>query len=192
MKLYLASNSKRRKDILSNLNIKYVVKPSNIEEVSYEKDPGKYTMDLSKQKALAVSNTLEEGIVISADTIVYFDGKILEKPKSYEEAFKFIKMLSGKTNYAYTGVTIIDVKNNKIKSFYEKTEVIFNNITDEEINWYIENENDILDISGYSIEGKASIFISGIKGDYSNVVGLPITRLYNELKKFGYGINDFN
>lgn len=189
--LYLASNSKTRKQILDNVGLKYTVKASNIEEISNEKNPVDYCIDLSNQKAKAIAETLQEGVILSADSVIYFEGKKLEKPKSKEEAFNNLKMLSGKSNTAVTGLTIIDLYQNKEVTFYDETEVIFNELTDEEINWYIENEQYIFERAGYSIAGKTAIYIPTIKGDYYNILGMPISKVYKELKILGYNISDF-
>ena len=190
-KLYLASNSKTRKQILDNVGLKYIVNPSNIEEISLKDDPREYCIDLSNQKAKAIAKTLKEGVILSADSVIYFEGKILEKSKTKEEAYENLKMLSGKVNIAVTGVTIIDLYQNKEITFYEETEVIFDDLTDEEINWYIENEMFIFERAGYSIAGKTAIYIPSIKGDYYNILGMPISKVYKELKKLGYQISDF-
>ena len=105
--LFSASNSRTRKDILNNVGLIYEVKPSDIEEHSDKSDPKDYVMDLSWQKAEAVAQGLKEGVILSADSIIYIDNKKLEKPKTKEEATKMLKSLSGRVNYAVTGVTII-------------------------------------------------------------------------------------
>ena len=191
-KLYLASNSKTRKQILDNVGIKYTVYPSNIEEISNKENPIEYCIDLSNQKAKSIAASLKEGVILSADSVIYFDGKKLEKPKSKKEAFNNLKMLSGKSNTAVTGLTIIDLYQNKEVPFYEETEVIFDELTDDEINWYIENEQYIFERAGYSIAGKTAIYISIIKGDYFNILGMPVSKVYKELKKLGYKISDFD
>lgn len=108
MKLILASNSRTRKEVLDKVGLKYTVIPSDIIENSDKNDPKEYVMDLSRQKALAVSKNLKEGVILSADSIIYIDNKKLEKPKTKEQAREMLINLSGKVNYAVTGVTIID------------------------------------------------------------------------------------
>lgn len=191
MKLVLASNSKGRKEVLDRAGLIYEVMPSNIEEHSDKKDPKEYVMDLSKQKAEAVAKNLKECVILSADSIIYIDDKKLEKPKTIEEAKKMMKILSGRINYAVTGVTIIDLYQNKTLTFSETTNVYFDELDDEEISWYVENEKYILERCGYSIAGKSAIFISKIDGDYYNILGMPISRVYKELKKLGYKLSDF-
>ncbi len=192
MKLILASNSRTRKEILDRVGLRYEVIPSNIEEHSDKVEPKEYVMDLSKQKALAVAKGLEEGVILSADSIIYIDGKKLEKPKSKEQAKSMLKNLSGRVNYAVTGVTIVDLYQNKTTTFNEVTEVYFDELTDEEIEWYIDNEQYIFERCGYSIAGKSAIYIPKINGDYYNILGMPISRVYKELNKLGYRISDFD
>lgn len=192
MKLILASNSRTRKQVLDNVGLKYTVIPSNIDENSKETDPKNYVMDLSRQKAEHVARDLNEGVILSADSIIYIDENKLEKPKSKEEARIMLKRLSGRVNYAVTGVTIIDLYKNEKVTFNEVTKVFFDELTESEIDWYIENEQYILERCGYSIAGKSSIYIPKIDGDYYNILGMPISRVYKELSKLGYKISDFD
>lgn len=192
MKLILASNSRTRKDILNNVGLNYEVKSSNIEEHSTKTKPEEYVMDLSKQKAEAVAKEITEGVILSADSIIYIDNEKLEKPKTKAQAVEMLKKLSGRVNYAVTGVTIIDLYQDKKITFNEVTEVYFDELTDDEINWYIENEQYIFERCGYSIAGKSSIYIPKINGDYYNILGMPISRVYKELSKLGYELSDFD
>lgn len=162
-----------------------------MEENSNETNPIEYVMDLSKQKGLTVASNIKEGVILSADSIIYIDDKKLEKPKTKEEAKEMLKLLSGRTNYAVTGVTIIDKYQDKIVTFSETTEVYFDNMSDEEMNWYIEHEQFIFERCGYSIAGKSAIYIPKINGDYYNILGMPISKVYKELSKLGYNLSDF-
>ena len=191
MKLILASNSRTRKEILNKVGLKYEVVPSNIEEHSDKTNLKEYVMDLSKQKAQAVAKIVKEGVILSADSIIYIDSKKLEKPKTKEQAKRMLQNLSGKTNYAVTGVTIIDLYQNKEITFNEVTEVYFDKLTEEEIDWYIDNEEYIFERCGYSIAGKSAIYIPKINGDYYNILGMPISKVYKELKALGYKLSDF-
>lgn len=191
MKLILASNSRTRKEILDKVGLKYEVCPSNIEEHSVETDPKGYVMDLSRQKGLAVASSVSEGVILSADSIIYIDDKKLEKPKTKESAKEMLKLLSGRVNYAVTGVTIIDKYQDKTITFNEVTEVYFDDMTEEEMDWYIDNEQFIFERCGYSIAGKSAIYIPKINGDYYNILGMPISRVYKELHKLGYNLSDF-
>ena len=191
MKLILASNSRTRKEILNKVGLKYEVCPSNIEEYSTEIDPKEYVMDLSRQKGLTVASNVSEGVILSADSIIYIDDKKLEKPKTKKSAKEMLKLLSGRVNYAVTGVTIVDKYQDKTITFNEVTEVYFDDMSDEEMDWYIENEQFIFERSGYSIAGKSAIYIPKINGDYYNILGMPISRVYKELHKLGYNLSDF-
>ncbi len=191
MKFYLASTSQTRRDILTKVGLNFTAIASNVEEVTKADTNEDYLINLSKLKAHAVAENLSSGIVVGADSMICFNGKRIGKPKSKEEAKKILSELSGKTNYALTGVTIIDLNKNKEVSFCETTEVLFDNLTEEEIQWYVNHEEHILDRAGYSLAGKTAIFIPQIKGDYYNVLGMPICRLYKEINKLGYKISDF-
>lgn len=191
MKLILASNSKWRKNLINMAGFECDTVPSNVSEDIAFNLPEEYVMELSKRKAYEVLNKVSTGIIISADTIGYMDNEKFEKPKDREEAFRNIKKLSGKVNYAVTGVTIIDKDKEKSVTFVDKTAVYFKQMSDEEVNWYIDNEKSVYNCAGYSIETCGSLFISKVDGSYTNVVGLPISRIYEEIVKFGYSIKDF-
>ena len=192
MRLILASNSKTRKDIFDMVGWKYEVITSNTEENSNSTDPKQYVIDLSKDKANSVASQItDKALIISADSIIYMDNKKFEKPKSKEEGFENIKKMTGKVNYAITGVTIKDLYQNKEISFTDITEVYFKNVFDKDIAWYVENEKYLLNRAGYSIAGKTSIFVDKIVGDYYNILGMPISKLYSKLNELGYSISDF-
>jgi len=192
MRVILASGSKQRRDIFDHMGIKYEVIKSGIEEKSNYKKPNKYVMDLSKQKGLNVKNKIKDDcLIISCDTVIYMNGKTYEKPKSIEEAKNNIKEMVGKVTYAYTGVTIIDTKNDRINTYYDKAALKFrNDITEEEIDWYINNEENILDHCGYTILGRGIIFIDKVIGDHNTVFGLSASSLIRHINEFGYSIND--
>ena len=192
MKLILASNSKTRKNIFDMVGWKYEIITSKVEERSDSTDPKQYVIDLSKDKANSVASQVKDkALIVAADSIIYMDNKKFEKPKSKEEAFENIKKMSGKVNYAVTGVTIKDLYKNKEISFSDTTDVYFKNVTTQDISWYVENEKYLLNRAGYSIAGKTSIFIDKIIGDYYNILGMPISNLYTKLNELGYTISDF-
>ena len=192
IKLILASNSKTRRDIFDMIGWKYEVRTSDVDEKSNANDPRQYVIDLSRDKANSVASQIEEkAIIVSADSIIYMDNKKFEKPKSKEEGFENIKRMSGKVNYALTGVTIKDLYKNKELCFTETTEVYFKNVSEKDISWYVENEKYLLNRAGYSIAGKTSIFVEKIIGDYYNILGMPVSKLYSKLNELGYAISDF-
>lgn len=192
MKLILASNSKTRKDIFDMVGWKYEVVTSKVEEHSNSIDPEQYVIDLSREKANSVASQIsDKALIVAADSIIYMDNKKFEKPKSKKEGFENIKKMSGKVNYAVTGVTIKDLYQDKEISFTDTTEVFFKSVTDNDISWYVENEKYLLNRAGYSIAGKTSIFVDKIVGDYYNILGMPISKLYSKLNELGYKISDF-
>lgn len=192
MKLILASSSKQRREILNNLGLKYEIVKSLVEESSSNTDPCEYVKDLSKDKANSVVEQVKEkAVIIAADSIIYMDGKIYEKPKNKEEAFENMKKMSGKLTYAITGVTIKDLYQDKEICFSDTTKVYLKEMSDEEIRWYVENEKDLLNRGGYAIQGKASIFLDKVIGDYNTLFGISPSKVYDALKKLGYNISDF-
>lgn len=192
MKLILASGSKQRKDIFDMIGLKYEVVKSLEEEKSSATNPEIYVKELSKGKADSVEKQLnEKAIIIAADTVIYMNGKIYEKPKNKEEAFNSMKEMSGKVTYAVTGVTIKDLYQNKEISFSDTAEVWIRKINDEDIKWYVDNDKNILDRSGYAMLGKAAIFLEKVNGDYNTVFGISPSKVYEKLKELGYEISDF-
>ena len=192
MKLILASSSKQRREILNNLGLKYEVVKSLVEESSSNTDPCEYVKDLSRDKANSVAEQVKEkAVIIAADSIIYMDGKIYEKPQNKEEAFENMKKMSGKLTYAITGVTIKDLYQDKEICFSDTTKVYLKEMSDEEIGWYVKNERDLLNRGGYAIQGKASIFLDKVIGDYNTLFGISPSKVYDALKKLGYNISDF-
>ncbi|AKL95089.1 septum formation protein Maf [Clostridium aceticum] len=177
-KLILASNSPRRKEILENLGLKFSIITSDIEEkVNYNIEPYRVACNLAYQKAKSVSeNITDPAIVIGADTIVILD-KILGKPQNSEEAYGMLRSLSGRTHEVVTGIAIIDCYHQQQVTDYEVTKVHFREINDEEIKKYVETGEPMDKAGAYGIQGKASLFVKKIEGDYYNVVGLPVFKL---------------
>ncbi|MEE1313367.1 MAG: Maf family protein [Lachnospiraceae bacterium] len=181
--LILASGSPRRKEILEQVGLTFRVLPSDVEEVITKQVPSDIVMELSRQKAKDVYEKLDETnvIVLGADTVVAFDGKILGKPKNQEEAAQMLHMLSGKKHFVYTGVTL--VTNKKELTFFEETAVEFYPMSEKEIHDYIISGEPMDKAGAYGIQGKAAAFIKRILGDYYNVVGLPIAKVIRNLQK---------
>lgn len=200
-RLVLASQSPRRRELLSILGIDFDIRVSNCEEIITSSEPGQVTMELAKQKAMAVADELKTEyfsgednadsdkrpvVVIGADTVVAVDGEILGKPKDKDEARRMISKLSGKSHQVFTGVALVTVKNGEISCedlFAEKTEVEVAEMSEQEIETYISTDEPYDKAGGYGIQGIFGKFVSGIKGDYNNVVGLPVHRLYDSLRR---------
>ncbi len=185
-KIVLASSSPRRKEILDKYNINYSIMPSYIKEyTNIGETPEQITMSLAYEKALDVANKLNDNeIIIAADTIVYFDNEVLGKPKDYKEAYDMLKSLSDHHHYVITGVAIIK-QNTDFKIIdYEKTKVVFRKLSDRLIKNYLDSGEYVDKAGAYAIQGKGEIFVKSIEGCYSNVVGLPITKLDMLLEKY--------
>ncbi len=179
--IILASKSPRRKELLSFITTDFSVKSADVDETLPQGiTPDKAVEYLSKIKAEPFKN--ENDIVIGADTVVALDGKILGKPRDDADAFATLKMLSGREHSVFTGVSVI--KGEKIETFSVQTKVKMFELTDEEIEEYIATDEPFDKAGSYGIQGKGSLLVEKIDGDYFNVVGLPISRLNRVLKLF--------
>ncbi len=188
-KFILASASPRRRELLEQLGINFDIMVAPIDESGIDKAmaPDLYTGVLSMYKAAAVAKVLREQgrtkeIVIAADTIVYLDGKILGKPTDDNDAKRMLMELSGKEHEVYTGLCVMRIKDGYSVSRSVKTIVSFKDLSEEEIDAYIKTGEPSDKAGAYAIQGKASAFIKSITGDYFNVVGLPLSELYDILK----------
>ncbi|PHE55696.1 Maf family protein [Bacillus pseudomycoides] len=182
-KLILASGSPRRKELLELAGVPFEIVVSVIEEtIGAYSSPADIVMSLALQKASAVVENHEDSVVLGADTIVTYESRILGKPKDEAEAKEILQLLSGKTHEVYTGIALISKE--KTVTFYERTEVTFWELTEEEVDAYIATKEPLDKAGSYGIQGKGSIFVQHIQGDYYSVVGLPIARLVRELKQF--------
>lgn len=184
--IYLASQSPRRKQLMELTDLEFTVCPSNVSESGVsEESPQKTVEYLSLIKARALFDTVKkDDIIIGADTVVALDGIIFGKPHDEAEAFSMLKMLSGKIHSVYTGVTLIkkDEKKSEI-TFSEETKVDFYELCDDEIKSYIKTEKPFDKAGAYGIQEKGSLFVKAIHGDFFNVVGLPLSHTYREIKK---------
>lgn len=186
-RILLASQSPRRRELLSQAGFVYEVEPSQVEEHTTRTIPWEIVMELSRQKTLDISRRHKdpELLVVGADTIVAYGDRILGKPHSAEAAVEMLTLLQGSRHQVYTGVTLVwtEQGEERIHTFYEKTEVEFYPMSQEEIYRYVDT-GDCMDKAGaYGIQTQFGIYIKGIHGDYNNVVGLPIAALYQEMKR---------
>lgn len=182
----LASASPRRKELLAGLNLDFTVKVKEGIDESYPDglSAEEIPVYISQKKAKAYRSELKKDeILITADTIVWLDSKVLGKPKDRQDAVFMLKELSGRTHLVITGVTISSV--HKCISFSSTTEVQFANLTDEEIEFYVDNYSPMDKAGAYGIQEYIGfIGVTSIRGSYFNVMGLPVQRLYQELKVF--------
>ncbi len=182
MNIILASGSPRRKELLKIIFSDFEVKPSGADETLPENiSPDRASEFLAVKKAEFIKRNSDD-IVIGCDTTVVINNRILGKPKDSNDCKQMLEELSGTVHYVYTGVSVIS---DSFKlSFTEKTEVEFYCLSDEEINNYIQTGEPFDKAGGYGIQGKGSLLVKSIKGDYFNVVGLPLSRLNRKLKKY--------
>lgn len=197
-KIVLASSSPRRRELMAQAGFAFEVLVSEADETIETETPGEMVEVLSERKAAAVAEEIkrqgfaeESVLLVGADTMVAIDGKKLGKPKDEKGAEEMLEELSGRTHQVYTGVTLIRLRkaeNGSIlqesRTFSEGTDVSFYPLTKEEIRSYIATGEPMDKAGAYGIQGKAAVFVKEIKGDYNNVVGLPIARLYQELKNW--------
>lgn len=188
--LILASASPRRKQLLTQLGLNFIVEPSCEEEKLVENNviPSEKAVLLAKQKAFSVSRRHKDVLVIGADTIVVLDDKILGKPEDETDAKNMLSALSGRWHCVYTGVTVVDADTNHYISGYEESRVKFKNLNQQEIENYIKTGEPMDKAGSYGIQGKGAIFIEKIEGCYYNIVGLPLFKLSEMLTVFGYKI----
>ena len=191
-KLILASASPRRRELLSLTGLPFTVMAGNGEEVISTEDPARAVSELSRQKAEAVLLRAEDGdTVIGADTVVALEGRILGKPADEADAFRMLRMLQGRDHAVYTGVTILKKNSGTAPvTFAERTAVHVLPMSDEEIRAYIATGEPMDKAGAYGIQGRFAVYVAGIEGDYQNVVGLPVSRLYGYLKGEHYDQTD--
>lgn len=181
-KVWLASKSPRRRDLLRQMGIAFSVDSANVDEtLNQNLLVGDALMRLAYEKANVVFRRHEDDIVIGADTIVYFNGSVLGKPKDEYDAYCMLKALSGKTHQVMTGVAMISKE--MTECFYELSEVTFHDLRDEEIQWYVNTREPIDKAGAYGIQGKGAFLVAKIVGDYYNIVGLPISKVVRKLEK---------
>ncbi len=191
VRVILASGSPRRLELLRQVGIEPEVEPSHVEEVITSTIPDQVVMELSRQKAedIAKLHASEDAVVIGADTVVAYDGKILGKPKDKEDAVRMIRMLQGHIHQVYTGVTLVFCGKLSGESsdavdkitFSEKTDVHVCPMTEEQIHAYVETGEPMDKAGAYGIQGYFAAWVEGISGDYNNVVGLPVGRVYRTM-----------
>lgn len=189
-RIILASASPRRKELLTQIGLAYEVMPSRAEEKTEKEAPEEIVQELSMQKAADIHAKLEEQgedgyTVIGADTVVSFQGAVMGKPKDAEDACRMLGILQGNVHQVYTGVTLCIKREGlppKFHTFYEKTDVSMYPMSEEEIADYVATGEPMDKAGAYAVQGGCAAYIKGICGDYSNVVGLPVGRLYQELK----------
>lgn len=194
-KIILASSSPRRKELLDNLGLNFkIVTPNCDEDCDDMLDPNEYAIETSKQKGSNVYNRLKDEkvdlkdtLIVACDTIVYFDygdGVILGKPKDEREAYLMISLLSDSWHSVFSGLTLIDGNTGNIYTDYSETRVKFKMLNEAEIEGYLKTGEYLGKAGSYAIQGIGGTFVDGIEGDWSNVVGFPISKFTDMLKDY--------
>lgn len=183
MRLILASASPRRRHYLSLLAADFDAIPSDAEEVA-QGAPRERVLKNAVAKARAVA-ALHAGVIIGADTVVEVDGDVLEKPRSRAEARAMLQRLSGRTHRVLTGLCVLNSETGAERTACEETGVVFRTLSEQEIDRYLETGEYADKAGAYAIQGRAALFVEGIRGDYYNVVGLPLCRLALLLRDVG-------
>lgn len=186
-KIILASASPRRKELLESLGINFEVIVSKADESKIDKNAmptNLYVQELALLKASAVLKEIKKtnALIISADTVVCCENEILGKPKDAEEARRMLKLLSGRCHTVYSGICVMNAKTSFSVLKWQETKVYFRRLSDEEIESYIKTEEPFDKAGAYGIQGVGAVLVDKIEGDYFNVVGLPISKLYEVLR----------
>ncbi len=193
-KIYLASKSPRRHEILHGLHIpfEYIESPYE-EKISDVADlvPEEKSAKLASLKAMYAANAMESGLIIGADTIVVDGSEILGKPKDRADAKRMLTELSGKRHRVITGLSLVDAGQNKTYSHSEITYVYFRELSEKDIETYLDTDEPYDKAGAYGIQGHAGLFVEKIEGCYFNVVGFPVVAFNNIMKAAGYDLVDF-
>ncbi len=184
-KIILASESPRRASLLKQIGFEFSILASDIDENEEEYFiPEVHVLELAHKKAEKVAETINDGIIIGADTIVVLNGKILGKPENAGQAAQMLRELSGKTHIVFTGFSILEKPSGKYVNEYVKTQVSFRDLSEDEINAYIETDSPYDKAGAYGIQDFSAIFVDKIDGCYFNVMGFPISKFYESIKQF--------
>lgn len=187
--LILASSSARRQALLRACQVKFVIMTPDIEEIPRPHEtPQEYCARNAREKSQAVAKKVahtdqQNSLILSADTIVFLDNAILEKPQSYEHAFEMLSKLSGSTHFAYTGYSFFRGSQELTTRVIEST-VTFRELSHPEIHFYIQTKEPYDKAGGYGIQGNAAGFIETVEGSFTNVMGLPLSQVITDLKEF--------
>jgi septum formation protein len=188
-KIILASASPRRRELLEKIGLKFQVEPSNHgEAIPSGIEPHELARKISLEKAQIVARRHKNAVVIAADTFGVFHGRILGKPHTEDEARQMLKMLSGQPHSVITGFSIIDTGRNKALSRSVETIVHIRKLTPAEIDAYVNSQEPLDKAGAYAIQGLGAVIVERIEGDYTNVIGLPLSALAEALKEFGIKI----
>ena len=190
--MILASNSKRRQEILKDAGFNFKVITSNIKEISDKKIITEKVLDIAEKKLEQIAKNNKNKFILAADTVVELNGKIFGKPKDMEEAFSFLKTLSGNTHKVITAYVFKNISKNILIKEVVISEVKFLELDNEIINWYLGTAEPFDKAGAYGIQGYGRILVEKINGDYYSIMGFPISNFLENLRKIGYKISQID
>ena len=190
--MILASNSQRRQEILRNAGFNFKVITSNIEEISDKKIIIEKILDIAEKKLEQIVRNNKNEFILAADTVVELNGEVFGKPKDREEAFSFLKTLSGKTHRVITAYVFKNISKNILIKEVVVSEVKFFDLDDETINWYLDTGEPFDKAGAYGIQGYGRILVEKINGDFYSIMGFPISNFLENLRKIGYKISQID
>ena len=190
--MILASNSQRRQEILKDAGFNFKVITSNIEETSDKKIITERILDIAEKKLEQIAKNNKNKFILAADTVVELNGKIFGKPKNREEAFRFLKTLSGQIHRVITAYVFKNISKNILIKEIVVSEVKFFDLDDETINWYLDTGEPFDKAGAYGIQGYGRVLVEKIDGDYYSIMGFPISNFLENLRKIGYKISQID
>ena len=190
--MILASNSQRRQEILKDAGFNFKVITSDIEEISDKKIITEKILDIAEKKLESIAKNNVNEFILAADTVVELDKNIFGKPKDREEAFKFLKLLSGKIHKVITAYVFKNISKNILIREVVISEVKFFDLDDETINWYLDTGEPFDKAGAYGIQGYGRVLVEKIDGDYYSIMGFPISNFLKNLRKIGYKISQID
>ena len=190
--MILASNSQRRQEILKDAGFNFRVITSNIEEISDKENVIERILDIAEKKLEQIAKNNVNEFILAADTVVELDKNIFGKPKDREEAFKFLKLLSGKIHRDITAYVFKNISKNILIREVVISEVKFFDLDDETINWYLDTGEPFDKAGAYGIQGYGRVLVEKIDGDYYSIMGFPISNFLKNLRKIGYKISQID
>ncbi|MEA2101164.1 MAG: Maf family protein [Thermodesulfobacteriota bacterium] len=189
MHIILASASPRRKELFGFFHLDFEVQVPVVDEIAEKGEaPGAFCRRIGRQKAMEIAGQRPGCLVIAADTVVSVDDKIFGKPADKAQAAIFLRHLSGRGHEVFTGYTIVDNTQGRTITRAIRSQVFFNHMTQEEIDWYISTHEPMDKAGAYAIQGIGAMFIEEIKGSFTNVMGLPVAEVYQDLREMGISI----
>ena len=189
-KLILASGSPRRRELLESLGVRFEIRPADVDESALPGEgPAEHVLRLARCKSRKTVRDSE--LVLAADTIVVIDGDILGKPGDAAQARSMLRRLAGRSHTVYSGVALTDGSQDRTVEILERSEVEISSITDEELAWYVGTGEPLDKAGSYAIQGLGALFVTSVKGNYTNVVGLPLPPTQTLFRDLGFDIRQF-